>query len=78
MDGERDDATQEQFDNDQVQGEASASGYPEEEPSGAAPEDTGSGETLDRSGNERVDPGGSPPGPSGEGTQSTGNPDAAG
>lgn len=76
MDTERSDATQEQFDNDEIQGEAGTSGYPEEQPSG--PEDGGSDGPLDRSGNPRPDSGDSPAGAPGEGTQSTGNPDAAG
>ncbi len=74
MDSERDDATQEQFDNDEVQGEASEGGYPEEQPGGGVDDDR-PGDPLDRS---RQDSGDSPGGASGEGTQSTGNPHAAG
>lgn len=77
MDSERDDATQGQFDNDEVQGEASEGGYPEEQPGGGVDDDK-PGDPLDRSGNPRQDSGDSPGGASGEGTQSTGNPDAAG
>lgn len=74
---EREDATQGQFDNDQIQGEAGESGYPEEQPAGAAPDDK-PGDPQDRSGSPRTDSGDSPAGASGEGSQSTGNPDSAG
>jgi hypothetical protein len=75
MDGERADQTQEQFRDDEIQGDAAQSGYPEEEPSGTG---GASDSPLGRSGGEPIEKGDSPSGASGEGTQSTGNPDAAG
>jgi hypothetical protein len=75
MDGERRDETQEQHRGDQIQGEAAESGYPEEGPPGA---EGSSEKPLDRSGSEPTEKPDSPPGASGEGTQSTGNPHAAG
>jgi hypothetical protein len=75
MDDERRDETQEQHRRGEIQGDAAQSGYPEEAPSGA---EGGSETPLDRSGAEPTDDPDSPPGASGEGTQSTGNPNAAG
>jgi hypothetical protein len=80
MDGERDDATQDQHDVSQIQGEPAGSGYPEEQPGGAGDQDTGGGSTQKRSGSdpEESDDSDAPAGASGEGSQSTGNPGAAG
>jgi|tagenome__1003787_1003787.scaffolds.fasta_scaffold17890651_1 hypothetical protein len=79
MDQEREDTGQSQHDVDQIQGEPSGAGYPEEEPGGAGDEDTGGSSTGGRSGSDRGTPdGGSSEGESGEGSQSTGNPGAAG
>lgn len=77
---EREDRTQKQFDSDEIQGEPSQAGYPEEEASEMVSEDRpdGADETLGRSGAPRIDEGSSPPGAAGEGTQSTGNPRNAG
>lgn len=74
MDNEREDATQKQFDNAEIQGEGAGGGYPEEQPGGAG----GGRDPSDRSGAEPVEPEDSPAGSSGEGTQSTGDPRGAG
>jgi hypothetical protein len=79
MDQEREDTSQTQHDVDQIQGEPAGSGYPEEQPGGADDEDTGGESTGGRSGSTRGRPGSeSSEGESGEGSQSTGNPGAAG
>jgi hypothetical protein len=75
MDGERRDETQERHRGDELQGDTAESGYPEEGPPGA---EGSSQAPLDRSGAEPTEEPDSPPGASGEGTQSTGNPRAAG
>jgi hypothetical protein len=75
MDDERRDETQEQHRDDEIQGDAAESGYPEEGPPGA---EGSSPERLGRSGAEPTEEPDSPPGASGQGTQSSGNPHAAG
>jgi hypothetical protein len=77
-DNERTEAGQSQHDVSQLQGEPASSGYPEEEPGSAGDEDTGGGQTQNRSGNPRIENEDSPEGASREGSQSTGNPNAAG
>ena len=78
MDQEREDTGVSQHDVEQTQGEPAGAGYPEEQPGSPDDQDTGGKSTQERSGSTRGAESGSSEGESGEGSQSTGNPGAAG